>query len=996
MKKLIGKATLKTLLFLTLIIAFGSCTDDLGTIEAPLNEGVFEESPIISFDEIEKMTEETITGELDTAEVNATTSLEKTENAEKKAGGISIERRRYDFTGEAMDGADKGAMIEGDLKLNFTLFHSLFAIFRGNLVFADGSTAPARGAWISDGYVYLIIKTADGYIRGYGMADEEGNLKGRFRLTSSNGKSVGDWAANLTSVTTPGQTIVDIVVNDDRFTTLVKVLSEADLVETLNGDGPFTVFAPVNDAFDALETVPEGEILKQILLYHVTSGKIRSQELLKKEMVASLQGEDIKITLNSDNEIVINDMVKVIQSNIRAKNGMIHVIESVLIPPSYSDLPSIVDIATGDDNFSLLVGALTAADLVETLQGDGPFTVFAPTNDAFLALDAIPDGDALKEVLLYHVVSGRYLGADLLKKDIVTTAQGEEVTIEWMEDKVVLNGMVTVTTSDVLASNGVVHVIDGVLIPPSLQLKSIVEIAAGNPDFSTLVSALTAAELVETLQGDGPFTVFAPTNDAFTTLDAIPEGDALKQVLLYHVLSGKYTSDDLFEKTTVTTVQGEEVTIEFDDDTVVLNGTVRVTVADIMASNGVIHVIDNVLIPPSMAVPSIVEIATGSPDFSTLVGALDAAGLVETLQGEGPFTVFAPTNHAFAALDAIPEGDALKEVLLYHVASGKYTGADLLEKQTVTTVQGEMVTIELVHGNVVLNGSVTVTTADIMASNGIVHVIDGVLIPPSMQLPSIVDIATGSPDFSTLVGALDAAGLVETLQGEGPFTVFAPTNHAFAALDAIPEGDALKEVLLYHVASGKYTGADLLEKQTVTTVQGEMVTIELVHGNVVLNGSVTVTTADIMASNGIVHVIDGVLIPPSMQPKTIVEIAVGDPNFSTLVSALKDADLVDTLQGDGPFTVFAPTNAAFEALHEMPEGDALIEVLLYHVIAGKYTGAELVEKHTVKTQQGADITIQMKDGKVILNDAVTVTVANIEASNGIIHVINHVLIPPTH
>lgn len=860
MKKLIKKTTLKTLMLCTLIMALGSCSDDDLAIEAPLNEGVFEESPIISFDEIEKMTAEIVSGEL----VDPSTA-EKTimKTSEEKSSGISLERRRYDFKGIATDGPDKGAMIEGELKLNVTMYHSLFSILRGNLILADGTVAPARGAWISDGYVYLIIKTADGYIRGYGMADEDGDLKGRFRLTSSNGKSVGDWTADLTSVTTPNQTIVDIVVNDDRFSTLVKVLTDADLVEPLTGDGPFTVFAPTNEAFSALDAVPQGEILKQILLYHVTSGKIRSQKLLKLEMVESLQGEDVKITLNSENEIVINDMVKVLQSNIRAKNGMIHVIESVLIPPSFSNLPSIVDIATGDDNFSVLVDALTSAGLVETLQGDGPFTVFAPTNNAFLALEALPNGDALKEVLLYHVASGRYLGADLLKKETVTTVQGEEITIEWLEDKVILNGMVEVTMADVLASNGVVHVIDNVLIPPTMQLKSIVEIAAGNPDFSTLVGALSAADLVTTLQGDGPFTVFAPTNDAFTALSEVPGGDALKEVLLYHVVSGKYTSDDLFEKTTITTVQGEEVSIEFNDDTVVLNGTVTVTVADIMASNGVIHVIDNVLIPPTMQVPSIVEIATGSDDFSTLVGALSAADLVTTLQGDGPFTVFAPTNDAFAALDEVPGGDALKEVLLYHVVSGKFTGTDLLEKKTVTTVQGEEVTIESVDGNVVLNGTVIVTGANIMASNGIVHVIDGVLIPPSMQLKSIVEIAVSNPDFSTLVSALTSADLVKTLQGDGPFTVFAPTNDAFAALDALPEGDALKEVLLYHVIAGKLTSDDLAKKHSVKTQQGDDITIQVKDGKVILNDAVTVTVANIEASNGIIHVINHVLIPPT-------------------------------------------------------------------------------------------------------------------------------------
>jgi transforming growth factor-beta-induced protein len=160
-----------------------------------------------------------------------------------------------------------------------------------------------------------------------------------------------------------------------------------------------------------------------------------------------------------------------------------------------------------------------------------------------------------------------------------------------------------------------------------------------------------------------------------------------------------------------------------------------------------------------------------------------------------------------------------------------------------------------------LNGTVTVVIADIMASNGIVHVIDGVLIPPSMQLPSIVEIATSDDDFSTLVGALQAADLVTTLEGDGPFTVFAPTNYAFEGLDDIPEGDDLKEVLLYHVLAGKYTAEDLLEEQTVTTLQGSDITIQMEDDKIILNGCVTLSVANIEASNGIVHVIKRVLIP---------------------------------------------------------------------------------------------------------------------------------------
>ncbi len=713
------------LLCLSLILMTSSCTEDpVFEFNQAVDESEFVESKIISFDDIETMTQETIDGEL-------TEDEEANGKAASTKSLISIERRTYDFSGETKYGPDSGIELAGELKLRFTLFHASFAIIRGSLDLEDGSRAAVRGAWVSDGIVYLIIRLSrSNFIYGYGVADENGDIDGRFKLFNRNGRSAGDWSADLTSLTTPSKTIVDFVAADSRFTTLVGALSEAKLVETLQGNGPFTVLAPTNDAFDALEAIPEGDALKQVLLYHVLGKKFRTQKLLKKEIVETLAGENIEVSLNDANEIVINDTVKLVQANIRTSNGIIHVLSSVLIPPSLQ-LPSIVDIATGDPNFSTLVGALSAANLVETLQGDGPFTVFAPTNAAFEVLDAVPSGDALKEVLLYHVATGKFTGADLLEKKTVTTVQGEEVTIELVDGNVVLNGSIMVTGANIEASNGIVHVINGVLIPPSTQLPSIVEIATGNADFSTLVDALTAANLVEALQADGPFTVFAPTNDAFKALDAVPSGDALKEVLLYHVAAGKFTGADLVEKKTVTTLQGEEVTIELVDGNVVLNGNITVTGPNIEASNGIVHVINGVLIPPSAQLPSIVDIALSDSNFSTLVNALTAANLVTTLQGDGPFTVFAPTNAAFDALSALPEGDALKEVLLYHVAAGKFTGADLVEKKTVTTVQGDEVTIQLVNGKVILNGHIQVMTANIEASNGIVHVINGVLIPPA-------------------------------------------------------------------------------------------------------------------------------------------------------------------------------------------------------------------------------------------------------------------------
>lgn len=408
--------------------------------------------------------------------------------------------------------------------------------------------------------------------------------------------------------------------------------------------------------------------------------------------------------------------------------------------------------------------------------------------------------------------------------------------------------------------------------------ETIVDIAVADGRFTTLVAALQAADLVGTLSGEGPFTVFAPTDDAFA---ALPEGTveglladipALTEVLTYHVAAGKVMAADVVGLTSFTTVQGEEVTVTVEGDAVILNGSVQVIITDIEASNGVIHVIDAVLLPPSLGgeeATDIIAVAEANGSFTTLLAAIDAAGLTETLQGEGPFTVFAPTDDAFAAL---PEGTveglladipALTNILTYHVVAGAVPAETVVTLPAATTLQGSDVKITVTDAGVVLNDTVNVIITDVEASNGIIHVLDAVLLPPA----DIIGVAEANGSFTTLLAAIDAAGLTETLQGEGPFTVFAPTDDAFAAL---PEGTveglladipALTNILTYHVVSGKVYAAQVVELSAATTLQGTDITIEVTDSGVVLNGTVNVIITDVIASNGVIHVIDAVLLP---------------------------------------------------------------------------------------------------------------------------------------
>ncbi len=439
---------------------------------------------------------------------------------------------------------------------------------------------------------------------------------------------------------------------------------------------------------------------------------------------------------------------------------------------------------------------------------------------------------------------------------------------------------------------------------------------------------------------------------------------------------------------------------------------------------------------PEAEPSTIVEIAVADGRFGTLVAALEAADLVEALAGEGPFTVFAPTDDAFAAL---PEGTvealledipALTDILLYHVVAGDVKAADVVTLESAETLQGDSLTIS-VEGDVVRINGAQVVIADIEASNGTIHVIDAVLLPPAPeeagaepteapaeeptveQPGTIVDLAVADGRFTTLVAAVQAADLMEALADEGPLTVFAPTDDAFAAL---PEGTvealledipALTEILLYHVVAGDVKAADVVTLESAETLQGGSLSIS-VEGDVVRINGAQVVIADIKASNGTIHVIDAVLLPPAPEeageaeadgPGTIVDIAVADGRFTTLVAAVQAADLAEALAGEGPLTVFAPTDDAFAALPEgtvealLEDIPSLTEILLYHVVAGDVKAADVVTLEVAETLQGGSLSISV-EGEVVRINGAQVVIADIEASNGTIHVIDAVLLPP--
>ena len=270
---------------------------------------------------------------------------------------------------------------------------------------------------------------------------------------------------------------------------------------------------------------------------------------------------------------------------------------------------------------------------------------------------------------------------------------------------------------------------------------------------------------------------------------------------------------------------------------------------------------------------------------------------------------------------------------------------------------------------------------------------------------TIVETAVAAGSFKTLVAAVQAAGLVDTLNGAGPFTVFAPTDEAFAKLPAgtlemllKPENKAkLASILTYHVVPGAVKAADVVKLKTAGTVNGQRVDIKVDGGKVTVDGANVVTT-DIACSNGVIHVIDTVILPVD---GTIVDVAVKNGSFNTLVAAVKAAGLVETLSGKGPFTVLAPTDAAFaklpagtlEMLLKPENKQQLVDILTYHVVPGVAAYSDAVVKMTeVPTVLGSSIAVKVVNGKVMLNGA-TVVAADVEATNGVIHAVDTVILP---
>ncbi|AMQ57395.1 fasciclin domain-containing protein [Algoriphagus sanaruensis] len=577
------------------------------------------------------------------------------------------------------------------------------------------------------------------------------------------------------------------------LTTLVSAVRAIPGLEAaLQDQDAITVFAPSNEAFanalqafgasdlnDLVAKLGGAENLQTVLGFHVVPAVAFSRNLNQDNVFTTLAGQSLRVTSNPGIVTVTDaagNVARVIQADVQIENGVVHVIDRVLLPAVDLPKPTLVEVAT-ENGLTTLLSAVSAVDgLPEDLLSAQAITVFAPSNEAFAAalevfgaasLDElvvkIGGVSNLEKVLGYHVVPAVALSGSLQASNTFMTLAGQEIFVEKSGNTVSvrdqLGRVAQVVAADIEISNGVVHVLNGVMLP-DLELPTVVEAAQG-AGLSVLLDAVTAAGLGNALVNADAITVFAPTNDAFgAALEAFGASNLsqlvtkiggienLQTVLGFHVVPAVAFSSDLAATNTFTTLAGQNLTVTKNSSGVTVTdatgNTINVIAADVAIENGVVHVIDGVLLP-ELTLPNVVEAAQAA-NLSILLDAVTAAGLGQTLLDQESMTVFAPTNQAFADLLAALNLGSLQElistlgaeavvkVLGFHVVPATAFSFDLAQgSQLVPTLSGEMLTVTR-NGNSVTvtdkaGNTFNVVAADVAIENGVVHVIDGVLLP---------------------------------------------------------------------------------------------------------------------------------------------------------------------------------------------------------------------------------------------------------------------------
>ncbi|KAG7480298.1 periostin-like isoform X2 [Solea senegalensis] len=505
------------------------------------------------------------------------------------------------------------------------------------------------------------------------------------------------------------------------------------------------------------------------------------------------------------------------------------------------------------------------------VEGSGSFTFFAPSNEAWDNLDESMKSALVSNVnielynaLHYHMVNKRLLTKDL-KNGLKVTSMYNDLSLLINHYS---NGVVTVNCARIIygnqvATNGVVHVIDRVISAVGNTIQNVIEV---DDDLSILGDVGMAAGMLDKLGEPGHYTLFAPTNSAFEklgidVLERLQSNEvAVKALLNFHLLDSVQCSEAIIAGSTYETLEGTNIEIGCDGESLTVNGVKMVLKKDIVTSNGVIHLIDQVLMPDSAK--QVMELVGSSQ--STFGDMVSELGLAAAMRPEAEYTLLAPLNAAFTTEMMSMDQRMFKLILENHILKKKVVLGQLYNGQLLETIGGKMLRVFIYRTAVCIENSCMIRGSK-EGSNGALHLMRTFLKPSEKN---IFEILTSNGGFKIFLSLMEAAGLTDLLKQEGDFTMFAPSDKAFASLSSsdleLLKGDinALRTILLYHISNGIYIGGGLETGVTnlLRSLQGSNLRLIFANNTVQVN-SVQVPDSDIMATNGVIHFVNQVLYP---------------------------------------------------------------------------------------------------------------------------------------
>ncbi|XP_049895902.1 periostin isoform X2 [Epinephelus moara] len=514
------------------------------------------------------------------------------------------------------------------------------------------------------------------------------------------------------------------------------------------------------------------------------------------------------------------------------------------------------------------------SQLREEIEGKGSFTMFAPSNEAWEMLDPTVRSALISNVnielynaLHYHMVNRRLLTKDL-KNDMSLVSMYNDLGLYINHYS---NGIVTVNCARIIygnqvATNGVVHVIDRVISSVGNNIKEVLDVT---DELSIFRGAVLAAGMMDMLDQPGSYTLFAPTNEAFDRLSPgyleriMEDQDVISALVKYHLLKSVQCSEAIMAGSVYETAEGNTIEIGCDGDSLTVNGIKMVLKKDIVTSNGVIHYIDQVLIPDS-AKEGIELMGESQSTFGDMVSEL---GLAAALGPKIEYTLLAPVNTAFTDELKTTEENLLKIILQNHILKLKVTLGELYNGQLLETLAGKLLRVFIYRTAVCIENACMLRGSK-EGSKSALHVMRSVITPAEKTIYELL-IADGR--FKIFLSLMETAGLTDLLRQEGSYTIFAPTDDAFDGLSkedlALLKSDlnALRVILLYHFSNGIFINGGLEGGVTnlLKTLQGNNLQVIAVNNSIHVN-SVNVPDSDLMATNGVVHVVKNVLYPADL------------------------------------------------------------------------------------------------------------------------------------